>query len=282
MLRPYQEQGSASESRQGYPSGLPTSSAPKAPAFSAGLPESKRLQCAQDRLQPPLVSGGKGLQGSPVRRPPGKLRLHPVFLRLSLVGTLINYAVHGRKPQGSVPEPILITSTGIVISGVRQWHSAVSEGCSALDCIEYQLNDDEALQLILTLQQSRGIWNSFTRIQLALQQEPCLQAKAHANQVAGGKDKGLANLPEAKQIDVRREIADLTGACARNVSKVKAILLKAHPRLIEACQTGVVTIHCASKLCRRPKDEQVEELTRYLNKRSNGKMTHQAIAILRM
>jgi hypothetical protein len=34
----------------------------------------------------------------------------------------------------------------------------------------------------LTLQQSRGAWSAFTRIQLALEQEPCLQAKAHANQ----------------------------------------------------------------------------------------------------
>ena len=276
MLRPYQEQGSAPESRQGNPSGLPAPSAPKPPAFSAGLPASKRVQSAQDRLQSPLISGGKGLQGSPVRRPPGELRLHPVFLRLSLVGTLINYAVHGRKPQGSVPEPILITSSGIVISGVREWHAAVSEGRSALDCTEYQLNDDEALQLILTLQQSRGTWNSFIRIQLALQQEPCLQAKAHANQVAGGKDKGLANLPEAKQIDVRQEIAYLAGVCPRNVSKVKTILKKAHA-IDRGLQNGMVTIHRALQLCRLPMAEQIEQLSRYFNERSSSKTTRQAI-----
>jgi hypothetical protein len=183
-------------------------------------------------------------------------------------------------PQGRVRARVL--SSGIVISGIREWHTAVSEGRQAVKCTEYQLSDDEALEMILILQQSRGAWNAFTRVQIALQQESYLQAKAHANQVVGGKDKGWANLPEARQIEVRQEIAYLAGACPRNVSKVKTILLKAHPRLIEACQTGVVTIHCASKLCRRPKDEQVEELTRYLNKRSNGKMTHQAIAILRM
>jgi len=37
-----------------------------------------RVQSAQDRLQSPLISGGKGLQGSPVSRPPGELRLHPI------------------------------------------------------------------------------------------------------------------------------------------------------------------------------------------------------------
>jgi hypothetical protein len=233
-------------------------------------------------LQSPLISGGKSLRGSPIRRPPGELRLHPVFLKLSLVGTLINQAVHGRKPEASVPEPILITSSGIVISGVREWHAAVSQGCPALDCTEYRLNDDEALQLILTLQQSRGAWNAFTRIQLALEQEPCLQAKAHANQVVGGKEKGLANLPEAKQIDVRQEIAYLAGACPRNISKVKTILSKAHFRLIEACQTGIVTIHCALQLCRLPMAEQIEQLSRYLNERSSGKATRRYIEAFRM
>jgi len=228
----------------------------------------------------PLVACGKDLLGTPAAYPPMQLRLHPVFIHLGLVGSLINQTVYGRRPPETVPEPILITSSGIVISGIREWHAAVSEGRHAVNCTEYQLSDDEALQVILILQQSRGVWNAFTRVQIALQQEPYLQTKAHANQVVGGKDKGWANLPEARQIEVRQEIAYLAGACPRNVSKVKAILLKAHPRLIEACQTGVVTIHCASKLCRRPKDEQLEDLTHYLNRRSNGKTTRQAIAIL--
>ena len=238
------------------------------------------MQSAQDRLQSPLISGGKGLQGSPAARTPGELRLHPVFLKLNLVGTLINYAVHGRKPPGSVPEPILITSSGLVISGVREWHAAVSEGRPVLSCNEYQLSDDEALQLILTFQQSRGVWNSFTRIQIALQQEPYLQGKARANQVAGGANKGSANLPEAKQIDVREEIAYLAGACPRNVSKVKNIISKGHPRLVEACQSGLVTIHRALQLCRVPENQQVEGLSCYLNERSSGKTTRQAIATL--
>ncbi|MFL6388350.1 MAG: hypothetical protein ACJ71U_12780 [Terriglobales bacterium] len=281
MLRPNQKQGSASESRQGDASGPPEPSAPS-PAFSVGQPASKRVQNVQDRLQSPLISGGKSLQGSPIRHPPGELRLHPVFLKLSLVGTLINQAAHGRKPEASVPEPILITSSGIVISGIREWHAAVSQGRPALDCTEYRLTDDEALQLILTLQQSRGDWNAFTRIQLALEQEPCLQAKAHANQVAGGQDKGLANLPEAKQIDVRREIAYLAGACPRNISKVKIILRNAHFRLREACQAGIVTIHRALQLCRLPMAEQIEQLSRFLNERSSGKTTRQSIETLRV
>jgi hypothetical protein len=281
MLRPRQQQTSAPESRPGHALGHPQSCIPKCAASSVYLPASKPGQRAQDRLQLALVSG-RSLQGASVRRALGELRLHPVFLKLNLVGTLINYPVQGRKPLGSVPEPILITSSGIVISGVREWHAAVSEGRPALDCTEYQLNDDEALQLILTLQQSRGAWNAFTRIQLALQQEPYLQTRAHLNQVAGGKNKGLANLPEAHQVDVREEIAYLADACPRNVSKVKIILKNAHSQLIEACRTGVVTIHRALQLCRLPMAEQIEPLSRYLNERSSGKTIRQAVNQLRM
>ena len=283
MLSPRQQQTSAPEPRPAPTSRRPKSCVPRYLSSSISVPASKQVQSAQDRLQSPLVSGGKGLQAAQVvSRSVGELRLHPVFIQLNLVGTLINHVVHGRKPEGSIPEPILITSSGIVISGVKEWHAALSDGRPILDCTEYQLNDDEALQLILTLQQSRGAWNAFTRIQIAMQQEPYLQTRAHANQVAGGKNKGLANLPEAHQVDVREEIAYLAGACPRNVSKVKTILKNAHSRLIEACRTGVVTIHRALQLCRLPMAKQVESLSRYLNERSSGKTIRQGVNQLRM
>jgi len=246
------------------------------------LPASKSVLSAQDRLQSPLTTGGRSLVGTAARRSPLDLRLHPVFTQLNLVGTLIDQTVPGRKPDGNIPELILITSTNIIVSGVREWHAAVSDGRHILDCTEYQLNDDEALQLILTLQQARGAWNAFTRIQIALQQEPYLQTRAHLNQVTGGKNKGLANLPEAHQVDVREEIAYLADACPRNVSKVKTILKNAHSQLIEACRTGVVTIHRALQLCRLPMAEQIEPLSRYLNERSSGKTIRQAVNQLRM
>jgi hypothetical protein len=140
MLRSYPRQGSA-------------------PEFGQTAPE--KIQSTQERLQVPLVSGGKDLLGTPAY-PPVQLRLHPVFTQLGLVGTLINRTVYGRRPPEAVPEPILITSSGIVISGTREWHAAVSEGRQAVKCTEYQLSDDEALQMILILQQSRGVWSAFT------------------------------------------------------------------------------------------------------------------------
>ena len=108
----------------------------------------------------------RGIRSS---RSPDELRVHPVLIQLNLVGTLINCVAHGRKPRGSVPEPILITARGIILLGAREWHAAIHEGRAALDCTEYPLDDDEALQLILTLHQSKGDWNDFARIRLAMQ-----------------------------------------------------------------------------------------------------------------
>jgi hypothetical protein len=259
MLHPYQKQGSAPQQSQEDSAGRPLH-VPKLLRSSTSLSG----HSLRDELWSSLFSNRKDLQGLPVSRKTGELQLHPVLIQLNLVPTLINCTIHGRKPSETIPEPILITSSNIIISGVREWHAAVSEGRPVLACTEYRLTDDEALQLILILQQSRSTWNDFTRIRLALEQEPYLQLKAHANKVAGGKDKGLANLPEAKRIDVREEIAYLAGACPRNVSKVRTIVLKGHPRLVDACQTGILTIHRASKLCRVPGDKQVEEFSRYL------------------
>jgi hypothetical protein len=218
------------------------------------------------------------LHGEQVRRLPQELRFHPAFLELNLIGSVIGSEVHGRKQQGNIPEPILITTNGIIISGFREWHAAVSEARLALECTEYQLNDDEALQLILILQQSRGAWNNFTRIQLALQEEPHFQSKALANQVAGGKHKGLANLPQAKHIDARQEVARLAGVGARNVSNVKVILDKAHPRLIDALQDGTLSIHRAVQLCNLSRNQQMEQFICSKVERATNKVTRQAIA----
>lgn len=255
---------------------------PPHPSYARTRAVESTVQSTKDHPQPILGSLGRNLQGTPAVRPPEGIRVHPVFVRLGLVGTLINLALHGRKPAETIPEPVLVTTSGVIISGVKEWHTAISEGRQSLHCTEYQLSDDEALGVILTLQQSRGAWNSFTRIRLALQQEPYLQSKAHANQVDGGKNKGLANLPQARQIDVRQEIAYLAGVSARNVSKVKTILQKAHPRLIEACHNGALTIHGGSQLCRYSKSEQYEHLLHHFMAGSKKKTNRQCIGMLQI
>lgn len=223
-----------------------------------------------DALLSPLISIGRnGLVPTKAVRSPGALRLHPAFNDLNLSGWLINSEMQG-KPQ-DVHEPILTTRSGILLAGFAEWHAAVCAGQPEIDCTEYALNDDQALQLILTLHRPRPAWNDFTRTELALEQEQCFESKAFANQSAGGKYKGLANLPKAELMDVREKIANLAGVSPRTVGNVKIILKKAHPSLVEALHNGTITINAALEVSKFDRTRQVEELARFLMERSNNK-----------
>ena len=94
----------------------------------------------------------------------------------------------------------------------------------------------------------------------------------------GGKYKGLANLPEAQHVDVRREIARAAGVGGRNVSNVKTILQTAHPRVIDALGHGTLSIHRSLRWCGLPKKQQLEQFTRYIWERKRNKVIHQTIA----
>jgi hypothetical protein len=228
------------------------------------------LAFRNEALLSPLISTGRnGLGGYQVVRSPGALRLHPAFNELNLADWLIHSESQG-KPK-DVHEPILITNQDILLAGFAEWHAAVCAGQGEIVCIEFALNADEALQLILTLHRPRVAWNDFTRTELALEQEPYFQAKALANQIAGGKHKGLANLPKAQHIDVREKIADLAGVSPRTVGNVKIILKKAHPSLVEALHNGTITINGALEVSKFGRPRQVEELARFLMERSNNK-----------
>ena len=115
---------------------------------------------------------------------------------------------------------------------------------------------------------------------MALILEPQLQEKALDNMRDGGKYKGSANLPEARHIDVRQQIAHAAGVGARNVSNVKTILQAVHPRLMGALRDGTLTINRAIQLCRPPKAQQVEQFTRHRLQRAINKVIRQSVARL--
>ena len=217
-------------------------------------------------------------------RSPQQLRLHAALEELGLAGEIGEFnetaRVSHRVSHRSVTDPILITMNGTILSGFGRWRSAVFDGRLEIDCIEYPLGEDESLEFMLTHHQTRCGWSGFIRIRLALTLEPYLQEKALENMRAGGRYKGLANLPEAQHIDVRQEIACVAGhgACARNVSNVKMILQFAHPKLIDALTDGRLRISRAVSLCKLPKAEQLEQFIRYSEERAITKVIRQSIA----
>jgi hypothetical protein len=231
------------------------------------------------QLEPFTLTTMSRSQWRPVVRSPGQLRLHPAMKELGWTGVIDELNDAARLKDQSVPEPILITTNGTVLAGFGYWRFAMLEGRHEVNCIECPLSEDEALQFIIGHHQPRQGWNAFIRIRLALTLEPYLQQKALENMRAGGKYKRLANLPKAHHIDVRQETANFggSGACARNVSKVKTILETAHPRLIEALTHGRITINRAVSWCTLPKTEQMEQLTNYLWERGTNKIIRHSI-----
>jgi hypothetical protein len=217
------------------------------------------------------------LEGRPVVRSPEYLRPHPALVELDWVG-LIGELNGARLTNQSVPEPILITTNGTLLADFGHWRSAVFDGRHEINCIEYPLGDDEALQFIIRHHQPQHGWNAFIRIRLALKLEPYFQKKALDNMRSGGKYKGLANLPEAQHIDVREEIARAAGVGARNVSNVRTILEVAHPRLLEALRDGTLTINRAIQFCKLPRAEQLEQFIRYSEERATNKVIRRTIA----
>src|SRR5450755_2301833 len=179
----------------------------------------------------PTVPSGQ--EGRPVVRYPQQLRLHAALEEIGWAGTIGGFNDAARLKESSVPDdPVLITTNGTILAGFGRWRAALFDDRREINCIEYSFNEDESLQFILTHHQIRSGWNDFVRICLALTLETTLQKNALENMRAGGKSKGLASLPEAGRIDVRKEIARAAGVGDRNVSNVRTILQTAHPILV--------------------------------------------------
>lgn len=208
-----------------------------------------------DRSQPHLAK--RGSECRPAVRSPEDLRLHPAISELQLIDAIGELNEATRLPQ-EAPAPILISRSGTILAGFGYWQLAILEGKREINCIEYPLTDDESLQFILIHHRPQHGWNAFIRTCLALRLEPYFQQRALDNMRAGGRYKGLADLPKAQRVDVREEIAALAGVAPRTVTNVKTILKTAHPRLIEALKEGTLTINRALQLCKLPKSEQME------------------------
>jgi hypothetical protein len=216
----------------------------------------------------------------PTVHSPEQLRLHPALEELGWAGEMDEFNDAASQKHEVVPEPILIAASRIILAGFGRWRAAVLGGRHEIHCVEYPLDEDEALHFIIRHHQPHSAWNAFTRVRLALKLEPYFQKKALDNMRTGGKYKGSANLPEAQHIEVRQEIARESRVGARTVSNVKMILQTAHSRLIEALQDGSLTINRAIHFCKLRRAEQLEQFIRDSEERAINKVIGQSIARL--
>jgi hypothetical protein len=192
-----------------------------------------------------------------------ELRPHPAYVRHRLMVPAHKLSALSERGDLAFQEPLAITNDRTIIDGYARWELAGHQGRSTLPCLQYGLSETEALQWILrTHQRSSGL-NAFNRILLALDLESTFQEQARLNQQAGGRYKGSSNLTEADKLDVRSEIAAAAGASVGNVSKVKHLLMAAHPELLEALRSGEISIHRAWLWSQETLEEQREALWRH-------------------
>jgi hypothetical protein len=192
-------------------------------------------------------------------------------------GSVVDFNEAIREATSSAAGLIPVTTSGTILAGFGRWQAAVLAGGGEINCIEYPLSEDEALQFIIRHHQPERGWNAFVRICVALKLEAYFQKLALDNLRAGGRFKGSADLPKAQTIDVREEIARLAGVGARNVSNVKTILQTAHGRMKQALRNGTLTINRAIRFCKLPKHEQLEEFIRYEEDRATNRVIRQSI-----
>ena len=275
-------------SEDGQPAqAMPVTDQARKLAVSLGPEAPHGSPCDRDSGQVAIISGDtyalrpnvmtlRG--GRAVVRSPEQLRLHPAMEKLGWTCRIDELNDASRLHELSVLEPILITSNGVILTGFELWRFAILKVWLEIDCIEYPLDDRESLQFIVAHHRARRFFNAFVRISLALRLQAYFQQKALENMRSGGKYKGLAKLPEAQRIDVRKRIGDMAGASPRNVANARTIWDTAHPRLIEALIAGELKINRAMQFCKWPKAKQLEQFVQDCEDRETDKVIRKAVS----
>ena len=74
--------------------------------------------------------------GRPVLRHPEQLRLHPALVEVGWTGGIDNLNDAARLKNQSVTEPVLITTSGTILSSFGTWRLAIFESREHIECIE--------------------------------------------------------------------------------------------------------------------------------------------------
>jgi len=157
-------------------------------------------------------------------------------------------------------QPLIITRERFLVDGYGCWELARRQKRPTLPCIEYDLDEREALRWLIQTQRRRYTLNDFIRIELALDLEPRFKEAALTNRQEGGRLKGLSKLTTSEKVNSRTEIARVAHVSVGNVHKVKYILMHAALQLQEAVRTEEVSINLADKWSHESEAKQIERL----------------------
>jgi len=192
------------------------------------------------------VDGGqRGPQGGrAVQRATETLRPHPTYQELCGPIALVRVRRVAQQ-QGPIREPLLTTSDGMILDGHARWQVALDRQQPSLPCIEYDVTDDEALQIVIQHHRASEGLNDFCRIVMALELEPCFRERSRRAGPTTGAKKPSSNLTNDEHRDVRKAIARVAGVSTGNVTKVKQLLSTVIQETRGRLLWGEVSIHRA-------------------------------------
>jgi hypothetical protein len=192
-----------------------------------------------------------------------QLQPHPSYARHKLSVRPSQIAALEGQGELAFQHPIIVTGERFIIDGYARWELAKRQGRAILGCLEYEVNEDDALHLLIQTHRRAHSLNDFIRIELALDLETYFKDRALLNRQEGGRLKALSMLTQADKVNSRLEIARVAHVSVGNVHKVKYILAHACTVLKAAVKTGEISINRAEKWSHEPEAEQRENLRLY-------------------
>ena len=174
--------------------------------------------------------------------------------------------------------PLFVTSTGIVIDGYARLEVARLQGRETVNCVVFDISEEEALKLLILCHRRRAGLPAFCRVKLALPLAQSLKQKALQHQQNGGKNKGSSKVTEAQRIDVRKKIAALVGISVGTLSHASDVLKDGDPEILRALCNGEIKIDRAWRWSKQSKMRQRESLQLYRRNRGMEKVAQKLIA----
>ena len=171
--------------------------------------------------------------------------LHPHPRYQELRGPIAATQVHrSKRLAGPIQEPLLTTVDGTILDGHTRWQMAIERHQPTLPCFEYDVTDDEALQVVIQRHRRSDGLNDYGRIVLALGLESYFRKRCPGTSSIG-HPRPSSKLTNGERRDVRQNIAEEAGVSTGNVTKVKQILDSVIPDLRDRLLRSEVSIHLA-------------------------------------
>jgi hypothetical protein len=216
------------------------------------------------QLPAPPVAG----VGRPLMCRTEEIRPHPAYAQLGVEPSTRKLSILAQRGVLAFQEPLIITQDRILVDGYARWRLAQAQQRGELLCVEHDWSPDKALIHLLQLHSRNEGLIDFVRVVLTLQLEPLFQARARANQQAGGQLKGSIDLSEAVRLDVRDKLATIAGVSPCYISRVKKVQKTSHPDVLEALRTGEIKINKAWRWSSASHAKQLESLQEFRTKKA--------------